>query len=58
MEYSILFIICGKKLVLFHVFTFNPKKCLWVPGFTSFHSIHVQKFAKKRLQLQSDLLKT
>ena len=45
--YCILLIIRGEKVLLFHVFTFIPKKLSWLPVFTSFHSIHVQKLAKK-----------
>ena len=44
--YCILLIIDGEKLLLFHIFTFIPKKRLQLPAFTSFHSINVQKFAK------------
>ena len=43
----ILLIIQGEKVLLFHIFTFIPKKLSWLPVFTSFHSIHVQKLAKK-----------
>ena len=48
MLYHILFIICGEKLLLFHVFTFIPEKnvCGFLPVFISFHSIHVQNLPK------------
>ena len=39
--FHILLIICGEKLSLFHAI---PKKRSQLPAFTSFHSIHVQKF--------------
>ena len=45
--YCILLIIRGEKVLLFHIFTFIPKKLSWLPVFTSFHSIHMQKLAKK-----------
>ena len=35
-----------EKLLLLSIFTFNPKKSSWLPAFTSFHSIHMQKFTK------------
>ena len=52
--YCILLIIRGEKLSPFYVFTFIPDKTFMATGFTSFHSIHVQKFAKTLLRLQSN----
>ena len=45
-EYRILLNIQREKVSLFHIFILIPKKLLRLPTFTSFHSIHVQKFAK------------
>ena len=35
-----------KKVLLFPVFTFIPKKPLQLPAFISFHSIHLHIFVK------------
>ena len=56
-NYRILHIIRSEKVLLFHIFTFILEKILWLPTFTSFHSIHMQKFTKKLSQLQSNLQK-
>ena len=57
--YRILLIIHNENFLLFH--TSLPsflKKRSQLPAFTSFHSIHMQKFAKKLLRLQSNPRKT
>ena len=56
--YRILLIIRSKKLWLFHIFIFIPEKRSQLSAFTSFHSIHMQIFTKKLLQLQSNPRKT
>ena len=40
-----------QKVLLFRVFTFIPEKLSWLPAFTSFNSIHVQKMCQKLSQL-------
>ena len=57
-QYCILLTVHGEELSLFHVFTFIPKRRLWLSAFTSFHSIHMQKFAKKLLLVRSNPRKT
>ena len=52
-------LILGGNLLLFHIFAFIlRKKRLWLPAFTSFYSIHVKKYTKKLLRLQSNPQKT
>ena len=45
-RYCVLLIIHGEKHSLFTSLPSFSKNCLQLPDFTSFHSIHLQKFAK------------
>ena len=45
-SYHILLIIHRERLLLFHIFTFIPKKDSQLPTFTSFHSSQVKKLPK------------
>ena len=50
---------CGEKVLPFHFLrTFIPYKPLQLLAFMSFHSIHMQMFAKKHSQLQRNLRET
>ena len=48
----------GYRILLFHILPSFHKKCSWLPAFTSFHTIHMQKFAKILSRLQSNPRKT